>query len=227
MRYFIFNSIVRGGHHAVMYWAMHNIASSPEIERHDRYSEYSENNHSVVFLQNTKKHFNPNQLTLFTNTENVEPTYPNYIVIRDYINQMCSIISHKVYKEHNDKIAYITRLTNLYIKYISYYEKNINKSILYNNWVIDKKYRDYIGKQVLEIPNINDVVNYVPVYGGGSSFIGNVKEHNNANYNLRYTQVKIEKRIYDFIARQKNIHDFNKSVFNIDTDFMLSKINLI
>ena len=115
----------------------------------------------------------------------------------------------------NFSIQEVPFIIKLWKKHYETVTKNPQiKLILYNKWLISKEYREQISNLLNVTKNIDDI-DYVPMHGTGSSFIGQ-KLDKVQNYLSRYKQVKLPKKITSLLLNDEILLQINKEIFELD-----------
>ena len=211
----IFCGLCRSGNHPIIYWTLDNIASHDGLREntvHDpRYKKY-------IYCNNV------GECAVRTDDAEVS-TYGRFIVsyedrmiegdnvfyiCRDFLNLMAS----RTTKWHPNGNAYCRDFDHLMDVWIHNHTANPKNMICYNQWVVSKKYRQQIAKN-LDIPNDIDNYDRVPAEGSGSSFIGRNLECSPTNYLIRYKQVKFDKRMKAQILRNEKLLQLNEEIYGM------------
>ncbi|ARF10951.1 hypothetical protein Hokovirus_3_224 [Hokovirus HKV1] len=221
-------TLCRSGNHAIIFWLIHNICDIEKLQKYDGMCYW--NDDCKLYFYNNCNHINYNyyvdnynyliksyeDINNMNNTNDTNNTNKKIIIVRDY----CNFLSSR-YQKYNNLLglnsSYLQNyddIKNLWIQLCYEIINNNAIGIIYNKWLLDKDYRDNIGK-IINIPNINDNITYVSDIGEGSSFIG-VKLDDNNNYLKRFNKdlfvnniELFEKIKYDFENDKdiKYIHD--------------------
>jgi hypothetical protein len=224
-----FYSLCRSGHHAVIFWIINNLGGADESYKdvyaiNKKSGIYFYNNVSVFtkeYLQKKNKMFQEyptNYTWLIKNYEDelFIQGVCNFVVVRDFLNLICSR-----YKKWGERLRWsdecgVGALPEL-IKYWKQHaeQHSTDNFISYNKWFKDKYYRNQIAAKI-GVQNNVDNITYVPLFAGGSSFIGTQKEKNINIYEERYKQIKLPQKFIDIILNDLELIEMNKTVFNVD-----------
>ncbi len=213
----------RSGNHAIIFWLIDNLGGyKQEIDGCCYW-----NNESMVYFYNNCNHINlsllPNYNYQIRSYEDTNKEYNNKIIIlRDFINMFASR-----FKKYGEKLGFdntylqdYQQIKKLWIELAKEIIEGKAIGILYNRWLVEKHYRDFISKQ-LDIPNINDNIDHVSKIGEGSSFIGDKVEEDKNNYLTRYKQVEIPEVILNDIKNDEDLIELNKKLFKIDLSIII------
>lgn len=208
----------RSGNHAIIFWMCHNISDNI-IEAKDQV--YFDKENKICFVNNAEIYSTEFRNNIDTKSyENIIRSYEDsefinqddsFVILRDFLNLVCS--RYRLYhKQLGYTEKYCTGIENL----IALWKRHSTsqKSILYNQWILSKSYRDEVGK-IIKILNIKDNFEYVSRIGNGSSF-GGVKLYKTEDYLRRYEKIKLPKDIVEVILGDKELAQINKDLFNID-----------
>lgn len=218
----IINGMCRSGNHAITFWMIHNLVDEVlEIEK----GVYRDKDYRVLYLNNVgrkPKEYGHVISSLLESYQYIIRSYEDsyytrdtkIIILRDFINMLCSR-----YKKYGPNLAlnnsYVSHINQLISMWKQHATGRPQKIVLYNKWLIDKEYRDYIGQRS-DIPNIKDNYTYISDIGEGSSF------GNNKNYLNRYKEIILPKYMIDYILMDRQLISLNKTLFNVNIEDMLN-----
>lgn len=246
VKVFTFTGLRRSGNHPIIYWIsrcidngnipeemsdvhpldniFHN--SSKTLYFFNDWLDYKTNylNNNNIKVNGEYMLYSYEDVRMNYTQQYTDPNVTNIIILRDPLNTMASRIKHKMdqlsyYISSEDVIdiwkAYASECLNITKKF-----KNL-LFILYNRWVVDKKYRkDICGK--LNIPYFSDT-KYVPLNGNGSSFIGRKLESDPNIYNKRYELIDFNETQIKLLD-DPELHELSSKLFpDINIKDFLSK----
>ena len=227
-----FTSLGRSGHHAIIFWILNNLGGVEEMDP------------AMYFANNTLKihYFNIASRNLLCNTkcpitfnyllksyeDTVTVDSSNIIIIRDFLNLVCSRYERGFgrwgvlgYQNYFKKLEDFFNAWKMHARIIL--RDGSHKHIMYNRWLLEKKYRDDVSESI-GIKNIIDNIDYVPgAMYGFSSFIGGNKEQDLNRYLKRHEQVELPKYLINPILEDIELLDLNKQLFNIDIKKILTQ----
>lgn len=226
-RNFDIYAIRRSGHHAIIFWIINNLGGfTHKLETFMYWNPHT----GVYYYNDCADHLYPfvnkyNYMIrnyedawetygspipqIFSKRKNKSITIP-IIIMRDFINLYASRAKKNTFNNLD--------IDSLIILWKQQAKAIIEKKafgILYNKWLVDKKYRDLISAK-LGIPNKYDNIDYVPEVGQGGSFSSLKLEKDRQNYLKRYQMVDISEDIIDKILNDKELVELNKKLFNIN-----------
>lgn len=214
------HSLSRSGSHAISYWIIHNIVDSLEELGG---GVYIDKNRKLCYCNNYNHYSGPLKYNfpydlfpiVVKSYEDMEfDRYASVIILRDFLNLLAS--RYKKYQKNicleNRYICDIIRLTQVWKQHTLCPQK----TILYNEWLVSKEYRDNVSFKILGIENINDKIDYVSTIGGGSSFGDSLEQQEPIKYLTRYRQIILPQYMIDYILQDNELIQLNKQIFNID-----------
>lgn len=229
-----FYSLCRSGHHAIIFWMINNLGGFDESYNdvffiNKKTGLYFYNNVSVRTLEHLQKFYDMNFCYateynwMIKNYEDelFESNVDNIVIVRDFLNLLCSR-----YKKWGNELGWSKKycITNLNVL-INHWKQHAvqydtSNFISYNKWTKDKEYRNKIGIR-LGAENLVDNTDYVPNFADGSSFVGLKKEINHTAYEQRYKQIKLPNSFLDIILNDSELLQLNKTIFDISiTDIL-------
>ena len=195
----------------------HNI-SDDIIEAEDQV--YFDKENKICFVNNAEIYSTEFRDNIDTKSyENIIRSYEDsdftdqdgsFVILRDFLNLVCS--RYKLYHKQLGYTKNCTGIENL----IALWKRHSTskKTILYNQWILSKSYRDEVGRMI-KILNLKDNFEYVSRIGNGSSF-GGVKLCRAEDYLKRYEKIKLPKDIVEFILADEELAHINKDLFDIE-----------
>jgi hypothetical protein len=243
-----FCGLARSGNHAIIFWFLHNISDTfSEIA----FQAYADSAQSVCFLNNynnlTKKHdlidLTKYQTIIYSYEDMVDDLEIDILILRDFLNLMSSrfkaygLYVGPVLPQHGGIeysrldptiiLAWEQKYLNRFIRFTQIWKnhaKQYHKHILYNRWVLDKTYRDFISIEKLNIENKKDNTEYISIIGGGSSFNNLQPITDKDTYNKRFKLSQLPKQFLKYMLSDKELLDLNKDIFNIDIKLELNNV---
>lgn len=224
-----FYSLARSGHHAIIFWMINNLGGFDESNAdiyfiNKKTGLYFYNNVTVHNQKLLHSEFSANWVIKNYEDTETEILNNNFIIIRDFLNLLCS--RYKKWGKNliwnKDKgISDIDNLIKVWKQHVQAPDKNY--IISYNEWVKNKQYRDDVSLK-LGVNNAVDNIAYVPVLGNGSSFLGLKKETDSSAYEKRFNQIKLPDQYIEKIQKDRELLDLNLKLFNIDISKILKNI---
>lgn len=217
---YIIHGLSRSGNHAIIYWIIHNIVDSVEELGG---GVYIDKGRKLCFINNFNTYEGQLKLNfphdlfpiVIKSYEDTEFTkYTSAIILRDFGNLLASRYA-KYYKNICLNNKYICDLLRL-IEVWKQHTVCPKKTILYNQWLTSKNYRDKISLEILGIDNIIDRTDYVSSIGDGSSFNNTYNKQENTEYLTRYKKIKFPQYMIDYILKDEELININKQIFDID-----------
>jgi len=213
----------RSGHHAIINWLCNQIEYN--VIHHNDLNFDSLVNGNYVYKGGIKKTKYENskenktiQVINFENTEvkNHEKLIKNkffkdkktvtLLVLRDFYNNMASVIKSTPKNKLSNKLKthkiVWKEISSLYLNQKFY-------TILYNDWILNEKYREEISKN-LGLKFTDKGFEKLSPFGGGSSF----NDHNNKNRLERYKQF-LKNEDFIKVINDDEIKKLNKKIFSI------------
>jgi len=228
MRNLNFYGLIRSGNHAIIFWMLHNLGEIREIKDvkklfyKESYRKFWYTGYNYYFNNVTRSqviNFPREYNLLIKSYEDIIPdstSENSFIILRDILNGIAS--RHKAYglglAPNNKYLTDIDVIIDMWKKHFEIILKKQN-GIIYNKWVIDKKYRDEVSIK-LNIPNKIDDISFVPYIGYGSSFILFNKEPDNYSYLTRYMQHKLPDEIIHKLVEDDELVNIHKEFFGLD-----------
>lgn len=192
-------TLCRSGNHAIIFWIINNFGGYSEEHSIHEVVYRSNDINSLCFVNNINHPVRgtpPINTLLDYNTLliSLEDYYPaklekeDFIILRDFYNTLASR-----YRIWQPKLGigtqnYIHDLETFikYWKNLAYLAIASREFIYYNVWLENKNYRDSIMQKLFRNDNINDNIDFVPLVGVSSSYIGPQKETDITKYLSRY-----------------------------------------
>jgi len=223
-----FYSLSRSGHHAIIFWFLHSLGGV--TEKHNKLF-FSNKDIGIYFYNNVnvnstvwscenylKKFAPPLEYSLIVRSyEDIlcDGCTGSFTVVRDFLNLLCSR-----YMKWKDDLCWskkycISSIVELVACWKQHLLQPNSQVINYNHWCVSREYRDSIAS-LLAFDNSADLIEYVPPFGGGSSFIGMSKETDLARYNLRFKQVILPSYLVETILEDGELLALNNNLFDID-----------
>jgi len=233
----------RSGHHAILHWVcsqakkrcVHINGVGPNLDsfsdgkivsntrsdkRKNIYNSKLDKDGEIKFINLENKSPEKGTLSLIKSSPLVKgKNIKNVIILRDFFNFWASFC--KVNIKHSG-VAALEKKQKEYLYLIENWKKLASLSlaknndfytILYNNWVSDKKYRKAICND-LKLNTTDIGFDYIPNYGGGSSFGSeNIKKLQD-DVNNRYSQFINKSFFYKFIDDE--IRHYQSAIFNLE-----------
>lgn len=209
-----FYGLRRSGLHAIMKWILCNFTDCENLKDFGEYFLYS---NGVLFIDNYYDEYCDDILVVLRATK---PTiifvlYEDQDLNISLLNKMSLNIDEKykftIYRSLENTIASRVRFNEkntdfqlLLDDYIfNQWFENVNycNTICYENWLLDKTYRDEISKK-LKVEN-KDIINNVSYNGGGSSFVG-LNLDSKKNLLNREKMVEIDNKFIEKIKYTKS-----------------------
>jgi hypothetical protein len=214
-----FYGLRRSGHHAIIFWLINNLGGCEETLYSKEYFNKKENLYYINDITTHEAILPTDYNWLITNVEDklFNRSENGFVIVRDFYNLLCSR-----YKHYNENIGFDRSqyISNIYYL-IMVWKQNVKthlthkqKVISYNEWLTSKEYRNEVSSR-FSILNTIDNIDYVPIMGGGSSFIGIQKEQDVQRYFERYKQVDLPSEMLDVINKDKELIDLNLQYFDI------------
>lgn len=234
IKYLRFTGMQRSGNHAIIKWVWYNFCESQMKRIHSikDIGIFHDVSQQIFFINNCQNFNSENQYieyiintypsanTIFLSYENKPYVLNNnsYLIMRDFLNMLSSKIEQvKKYHPSPDSSlnnpSFYDSLINNWIQHSQFIDSN--NVILYNQWILDKNYRDHISNFLYHINNL-DYLDYYQAFGGGSSFIGRQKETNLESYLYRYKHLKLPSFVKNMILDNNNLCQINLKYFNIN-----------
>lgn len=213
----------RSGNHAIIFWAIHNLVEEIENIGHDIHIDKEKkicyiNDMSLIKDKKIKENF-PTENFKYVIKSYEDKFFQkdtNIVILRDFLNLICS--RYKKYHNYKHNICinnnYICDLYYL-IEVWKQHAQAPKKTILYNEWIMSKKYRDKISIDKFNIENTRDRNEYIPKIGGGSSF-GNENIWDPKTYTKRYSLIDLPYHMKEIILSDRDLIRLNKNIFDID-----------
>lgn len=212
-------TLCRSGNHAIIFWIINNFGGYSE-EHSIREVIYKSNDNSLCFVNNINHpvyrtpHINT-LLSYNTLLISLEDYYPGklekdeIIILRDFYNTLAS--RYKAFRPllgiHNED--YIHDLTTFikYWKNLAYLAIASKEYVYYNTWLNNKNYRDNIMQKLFYTTNKNDNIDFVPLVGVSSSYIGQQKEADITKYLSRYSTTNLPEEWRQTVDNDNEIAD--------------------
>jgi len=213
----------RSGNHPIIYWYLDNMAQHEGLREntvHDpRYHKYIYCNNVRVCAVRTNKEEVANYEKLIFSYEDTMVDGDNvFYICRDFLNLMAS----RTTKWNPNGNNYCKDFEHIMDVWIHNHTANPSNIILYNQWVLSKKYRDKVAK-MLSISNDLDNFDNVPAEGSGSSFIGRQLECSPTKYLERYKQVKFDRKMVAQMLRNEKLIQLNEEIYRMKIPDLLKK----
>lgn len=217
---YIIHGLSRSGNHAIIYWLIHNIVDS--IEELGG-GIYIDKERKLCFINNFNTYEGPFKINFphdlfpvviksYEDTEFIKNT--SAIILRDFGNLLASRYA-KYYKNiclNNKYICDLLRLIEVWKQHTT----SQKKTILYNQWLVSKDYRDKVSLEILGINNLIDRTDYVSSIGDGSSFDDTYIKQENIEYLTRYKKIKFPQYMINCILKDEELININKRIFDLD-----------
>ena len=211
----IFCGLSRSGNHPIIYWTLDNMASHSGLREN---TIHDPKHNKYIYCNNV------GECAVRTNDEEVS-RYENFIVsyedkmiegdnvfyiCRDFLNLMAS----RTTKWAPNGNGYCKNFDHLMDVWIHNHTANQNNMILYNQWVLSKRYRQQVSSK-LGVPNNIDNYDRVPAEGSGSSFIGRKLECSPTNYIQRYKKVKFNPNMVALMLENEKLLQLNEEIYGM------------
>lgn len=150
-------SIRRSGQHAIIFWLIENFGGWNE--RNVTFTYFNRKNKLFYYndCSSVKYDYIEDYNVIIKNHEDVNVGENGIVIVRDFLNLLASRM-----KNNNFNNISLKDLIILWKSHVKCMKNNF--TIIYNKWLVDKKYRDEICEH-FGIVN-KDVTNYVPDIGG-------------------------------------------------------------
>lgn len=209
-----FFALRRSGQHAIIFWMLNNMGCNLQSYIFKGVKVFLDEQKKVCYLNDDivgrPLHEQIKDYKFIIKNFEDKPFFEeaslNLTIVRDFLNTLCSRNAH--FLESKNLIKDFDKLVFLWKDFVK------RDNIIYNRWVLDKEYRDKISDK-LSVKNM-DNVDFVPVLGGGSSFLGNKLEINKKNYLKRYKKNKLPKILVEKIFSDPDLLYLNKEIFDIN-----------
>lgn len=209
-----FFALKRSGQHAIIFWLLNNLHCNLETYQIKGVKSFLDKTKKICYMnddiigrktdetiKNYKVLIRNFEDKVFFSSANLNKT-----IIRDIVNTLCSRHAHSVLS--GSLIDDFDRIVTLWKDYIN------RDYILYNRWLLDKKYRNKVSSDFL-VEN-KDNISFVSSIGGGSSFMGTNLEKDRRNYNQRYKTIKLPKILVEKILADNDLIHANKEIFGLN-----------
>lgn len=219
----IFCGLSRSGNHPIIYWYLDNIAPHTQIRENTMVdletNKYIYCNDASRCAIRTDDEEVANYGQLVFSHEDVKTEGDNvFYICRDFMNLMASRIKKWPPNGHN----YCKDFDEVMDVWIHNHTANINNSIIYNEWILSKTYRNKVADK-LGIHNNTDNYDRVPAEGSGSSFIGRKLECSPTNYTERYKQVDWQPEMLIKILKNKTLVEINEEIYGVKISDLLKE----
>lgn len=218
-----FCGLSRSGNHPIIYWYLDNMAQHEGLRAetvHDpRYHKYIYcNNVSQCPIRTDDEEVAKYEKLVFSYEDKMIDGDNVFYICRDFLNLMAT----RTTKWNPNGNNYCRDFEHIMDVWIHNHTADTDRMILYNEWILSKKYRDDIAT-LLNVSNDIDEYDKVPAEGSGSSFIGRELECSPNRYLERYKQVKFDSKMTAKMLRNEELIEINERIYGMKIPDLLKK----